>query len=85
LFIVGSLFGWRGLDGWRRFRVAYIEKPKGNGKSPLAAGIGLFMLMADGEARAEVYSAAVQPVRSASSLWVQPFIVRNDFSSSFSE
>lgn len=32
-FIVGSLFGWKGLDGWRRFRVAYIEIAKGNGKA----------------------------------------------------
>jgi len=58
-FIVGSLFGWMGEDGSRRFRVAYIEEGKGNGKSPLAAGIGLYMLMADGEWRPEVYSAAV--------------------------
>ena len=65
LFIVGSLFGWKTADGWRRFRVAYIEEPKGNGKSPLAAGIGLFMLMADGEPRAEVYSAAVDKDQAA--------------------
>jgi phage terminase large subunit-like protein len=58
-FIVGSLFGWKGKDGYRRFRVAYIEQGKGNGKSPLAAGIGLYMLTADNEPRAEVYAAAV--------------------------
>lgn len=58
-FIVGSLFGWKGKDGTRRFRVAYIEAAKGCGKSPLAAGIGLYMLTADGEERAEVYAAAV--------------------------
>ena len=57
-FIVGSLFGWIDDEGRRRFRVAYIEEGKGNGKSPLAAGIGLLMLGADGEARAEVYAAA---------------------------
>jgi phage terminase large subunit-like protein len=57
-FIVGSLFGWYALDGTRRFRVAYVEIGKGNGKSPLAAGIGHYMLEADGEARAEVYAAA---------------------------
>src|SRR5919108_3540463 len=43
-FIVGNLFGWKGPDGFRRFRVAFVEIGKGNGKSPLAAGIGLFML-----------------------------------------
>lgn len=59
-FIVGSLFGWKCEDGSRRFRVAYIEIGKGSGKSPLAAGIGLYMLIADGEARAEVYAAATK-------------------------
>lgn len=58
-FILGSLFGWFGADGFRRFRTAYIEIGKGNGKSPLAAGIGLYGLLADGEASAEIYSAAV--------------------------
>lgn len=59
-FIVGSLFGWKGPDGFRRFRVAYIEEGKGNGKSPMVAGIGLKMLVADGEQRAEVYAAATK-------------------------
>lgn len=59
-FIVGSLFGWKSSDGFRRFRSAYIETAKGSGKSPLAAGIGLYGLMADGEARAEVYAAATK-------------------------
>lgn len=57
-FIVGSLFGWIRADGSRRYREAYIEAAKGSGKSPLAAGIGLYMLVADQEARAEVYAAA---------------------------
>jgi hypothetical protein len=39
-FIVGSLFGWKRADGRRRFRRAYIEQGKGNGKSPLRAGSG---------------------------------------------
>jgi phage terminase large subunit-like protein len=56
-FIVGSLFGWRRADGTRRFRRAYIEQGKGNGKSPLAGGIGLFGLAADNEAGAQIYSA----------------------------
>lgn len=57
-FIVGSLFGWHDAEGARRFRVAYVETGKGSGKSPLAAGIGLLMMIADGEARSEVYAAA---------------------------
>lgn len=59
-FIFGSLFGWKGSDGYRRFRVAYVETGKGSGKSPLAAAVGLYGLMADGEARAEVYAAAAK-------------------------
>lgn len=59
-FIVGSLFGWLGADGYRRFRSAYVETAKGSGKSPIAAGIGMLGLMADGESRSEVYSAATK-------------------------
>lgn len=56
-FIVGSLFGWKRADGTRRFRRAYIEMGKGNGKSPLAGGIGLYGLGSDNEPGAEIYSA----------------------------
>lgn len=59
-FVVGSLFGWQGVDGYRRFRVAYVETAKGSGKSPLAAGIGMKGLVADSEPRAEIYSAATK-------------------------
>jgi phage terminase large subunit-like protein len=59
-FIVGSLFGWKRADGTRRFRRAFIEQGKGNGKSPLAGGIGLYGLTADGEAGAQVYAAAAK-------------------------
>jgi phage terminase large subunit-like protein len=57
-FQVGSIFGWKREDGTRRFRRAYIEEGKGNGKSPLAAGIGLIGMTADGEAGAEIYPVA---------------------------
>ncbi len=59
-FIVGSLFGWMDRDGVRRFRVAYVETAKGSGKSPIAAGIGLYGMVADGEPRAEIYAAATK-------------------------
>lgn len=59
-FTVGSIFGWRWLDGRRRFRTAYIETAKGSGKSPLAAGVGHYMLCADGESRPEIYAAATK-------------------------
>ncbi len=58
LFIVSSIFGWVNLDGFRRYREVYIELPRKNGKSALAAAIGLYMFAADGEPGAEVYSGA---------------------------
>ena len=56
-FIVGSIFGWKREGGFRRFRKAYIEIGKGSGKTPMAAGIGLLLMVADGELAAEVYAA----------------------------
>lgn len=64
-FILGSLFGWRNKSGHRRFRRAYVEIGKGNGKSPLAAGIGHYMLTATKKLRAEVYSAATDKDQAA--------------------
>jgi phage terminase large subunit-like protein len=58
LGIVYPLFGWRRADGRRRFRLAYIEVPKKNGKSSLCAGFAIYLVSADGEMGAEVYSAA---------------------------
>ena len=57
-FVVGSLFGWQRGDGLRRFRTAYCAVPRKNGKSTLSAGIALYLLVADGEQGAEIYSAA---------------------------
>jgi phage terminase large subunit-like protein len=59
-FIIGSLFGWKRSDGRRRFRRAYIEQGKGNGKSPLAGGIGLFGMTAAAESGAQIYAAAAK-------------------------
>lgn len=59
-FIIGSIFGWIKLDGYRRFRRAYVEMGKGNGKSPLAGGIGLIGMIDDDEPRAEIYAAATK-------------------------
>jgi phage terminase large subunit-like protein len=59
-FIVGSIFGWKRADGTRRFRRAFVEEGKGNGKSPMAAGIGLYGLSSDAEPGAQVYSAAAK-------------------------
>lgn len=57
--IVRDLFGWvRKHDGTRRYRLAYIEVPRKNGKSTFAAGIALYLLLCDKENRPQVYSAA---------------------------
>lgn len=55
-FKAGSLFGWKRGEV-RRFRRAYIEEGKGNGKSPLAGAIGLYGMVSDDEAGAQIYSA----------------------------
>jgi len=58
IFTLTTSFGWVKPDGTRRFRRVYIEVPRGNGKSALSSGVGLYMLCADGEGGAEVYSFA---------------------------
>ena len=62
-FIIWNIFGWMLAGGTRRFRYAYIEIARKNGKTALSAGIGLYMLFADGESRPEVYSAALGNAR----------------------
>ncbi|NLY16634.1 MAG: terminase large subunit [Gammaproteobacteria bacterium] len=59
LFGLSSMFGWlRKTDNYRRFREAYWEVPRKNGKSAIAAGVGIAMFVADGEFGAEIYSGA---------------------------
>lgn len=61
-WVMTSVWGWLHdggpRDGKRRFRRVYIEVPRGNAKSTLSSGAALYMLGADGEGGAEVYSAA---------------------------
>jgi phage terminase large subunit-like protein len=59
-FILWVLFGWQRADGTRRFRSAYVEVARKNGKSTLCSGIGLYALVADGEEGAEVYCCATK-------------------------
>lgn len=56
--IVEPLFGMLRPDGTRQYRTAYIELPRKNGKSELAAAVALKLLVADGEQGAEIYGAA---------------------------
>jgi len=58
-FILTTVFGWVHRETrLRRFRDAYIEVPRKNGKSAISSGVGLYMVAADKEEGAEVYSAA---------------------------
>ena len=61
-WVICTVFGWVHVGGLRankrRFRRVYVEVPRGNAKSTLSSGIGLYMLAADKEGGAEVYSAA---------------------------
>jgi phage terminase large subunit-like protein len=59
-FIVGSIFGWKLASGLRRFRNVYIEVAKKNGKTLMAAGIGLLLAFFDDEPGAEVYFGATK-------------------------
>ena len=58
VFILSTVFGWVKSDGKRRFRRSYIEVPRGNAKSTLSSAVALYMLAADREGGAEVYSLA---------------------------
>ncbi len=60
--IVGNLFGWKRRDGKgrvvRRYREAFIYVPRKNGKTPLVAGIGLYVFFCDEEKGQQGYIAA---------------------------
>jgi phage terminase large subunit-like protein len=59
-FILWCIFGWVREDGTRRFTKAMVEVARKNGKSTFAAGVGLYLLTADGEQGAEIYAAATK-------------------------
>lgn len=52
------LFGWRRVDGTRRFRNVYVELARGNGKSKLASAIALYVLVGEGVKGSAVFSIA---------------------------
>lgn len=59
MFGLAMTFGWvRKNSGYRRFRESYWEVPRKNGKSVIAAGVGISMFTADDEFGAEVYAGA---------------------------
>ena len=56
--ILATVFGWKRPDGRRRYKVAWVEVPRGNGKSTLCAVIVGVLLFLDNEPGAEIFSAA---------------------------
>lgn len=58
VFCVGSLMGWVNAEGRWRFRSGYIETGKGQAKSPMMGGLGLYTMGWMGFARAQIYSIA---------------------------
>lgn len=67
---LATLNGWRGPGDLRRYRESLLAVPRKNGKTELAAGLALFLLCADNEQRAQIYSAAKD--RNQSSLVFEP-------------
>ena len=64
--IVGNLFGWvDGRTGLRRYREALVFVARKNGKTSLAAGLALYLLLCDGEPGGQVYSAAAEQSQAA--------------------
>jgi phage terminase large subunit-like protein len=58
VFVLTTVFGWVKPDGKRRFRRSFVEIPRGNAKSTISSALALYMMAADGEGGAEVYSLA---------------------------
>lgn len=63
--IIRDLFGTLKPNGYRQFNTAYIEIPKKQGKSELAAAVALLLTCGDGEERAEVYGCAADRQQAA--------------------
>lgn len=59
-FAVGSMFGWKTAENLRRYREGHLEVARKNGKTEMAAAFALKLLLADGEAGAEVYTLATK-------------------------
>lgn len=62
--IVRPLFGWKRKDGTRRFRRCFVWIARKNGKTELAAGIALLMLVGDAEMGGQVFSIASEEAQA---------------------
>jgi len=63
--IVRTIFGVIGADGYRQFKQCYITVAKKQGKTMLAAALSLYLLLADNEEGAEIYSCAADRAQAA--------------------
>lgn len=59
-FILANIFGWLRNDGSRRFRTAYEEVARKNGKTTKLAAVGTYLVSGDYEPGAKVYCAATK-------------------------
>jgi phage terminase large subunit-like protein len=75
--IIRPAFGILNEDGKRRIRTVYLEVPRKNGKSELAAAIALKLLTADGEPGAEIYGAASDKEQAGIIYRIAAAMVRN--------
>jgi len=76
--IIRPLFGTLTPEGIRQYRTCYVEIPRKNGKTELAAAIALYLLLGDGEAGAEVYGAAVDLEQASLAYHVASRMIHND-------
>ena len=70
--IIRDIFGVLKPNGYRQFNTAYIEIPKKQGKSELAAAVALLLTCGDGEERAEVYGCAADRQQAVSYTHLPP-------------
>jgi len=79
IFIYASGWGWlRRDDGFRRYREMYVEVPRKNAKSTMAAIAGHYMAWADGEPGAEVYAGACTEAQAWEVFEPALWMARND-------
>ena len=81
LFVLANLFGWKNRDGLRRYRNAYVQIAKKNGKTSLSAALALYMAdttRGDGEPKANVFVAATTKYQSQSLCFKMACQLRNE-------
>lgn len=73
-FNLYQFFGWKRLNGLRKYKYSYIEVPKKNGKTTFVAAKGLYHMLVDGESSPEVYIAAAKEAQARICLDTARFI-----------